>query len=224
MNEIPDHAISPFRLTSLTLRGIGSYLHGTRLEIRPLTILCGENGSGKSTWIRMLNILQKSLAEREIPFRLSNDQSAYDYDYTYSLYRQSDDPPVSEGSKDDFGPVGTIGLHFNSIRSGCLPENYENQDQGNLPNTDFLVFLKTGRFPPDTKFVLNFTAPTRDSNVEKIPLDNGFELQFGTQRIRFTCSDIYTNWLGNWRIESSKIIADREKRPDRLCGISFFAA
>jgi len=37
-------------LRAITLRGIGSYLHGARLDIRPLMILCGTNGSGKSTW------------------------------------------------------------------------------------------------------------------------------------------------------------------------------
>ena len=42
---------APLRLTAMTLRGLGPYLHGARLEIKPLTILCGENGSGKSTWI-----------------------------------------------------------------------------------------------------------------------------------------------------------------------------
>ena len=41
---------APLRLTAMTLRGLGPYLHGARLDIKPLTILCGENGSGKSTW------------------------------------------------------------------------------------------------------------------------------------------------------------------------------
>ena len=33
---------APLRLTAMTLRGLGPYLHGARLEIKPLTILCGE--------------------------------------------------------------------------------------------------------------------------------------------------------------------------------------
>ena len=45
---------APLRLTAMTLRGLGPYLHGARLEIKPLTILCGENGSGKSTWIEAI--------------------------------------------------------------------------------------------------------------------------------------------------------------------------
>ena len=45
---------APLRLTAMTLRGHGPYLHGARLEIKPLTILCGENGSGNSTWIEAI--------------------------------------------------------------------------------------------------------------------------------------------------------------------------
>ncbi len=45
---------APLRLTAMTLRGLGPHLHGARLEIKPLTILSGENGSGKLTWIGTL--------------------------------------------------------------------------------------------------------------------------------------------------------------------------
>ena len=45
---------SPLVLKAMTLRGRGPYLHGARLDIRPLTILCGENGSGKSIWIELM--------------------------------------------------------------------------------------------------------------------------------------------------------------------------
>src|SRR5215204_388509 len=57
------------RLDSLTLRGIGSYFHGAELNIRPLTILCGNNGSGKSTWFNTIELLQRSLAKKLLPFR-----------------------------------------------------------------------------------------------------------------------------------------------------------
>lgn len=60
---------APLRLTAMTLRGFGPYVHGERLEIRPLTILCGENGSGKSTWIEMLSKLKRTVAdEPAFPF------------------------------------------------------------------------------------------------------------------------------------------------------------
>ena len=63
-SQPPRMLSAPLRLTAMTLRGLGPYLHGARLEIKPLTILCGENGSGKSTWIEMLRLL-KSIVERE---------------------------------------------------------------------------------------------------------------------------------------------------------------
>jgi len=53
-----DQALSPIRLKSLSLRGFGSYLDETELKIRPLTILCGKNGSGKSTWLKALKFLR----------------------------------------------------------------------------------------------------------------------------------------------------------------------
>ena len=64
---LPDEK-TPFELTAITLRGVGSYLRGARLEIRPLTILCGKNGSGKSTWLKALNLLSRSLEANRLPF------------------------------------------------------------------------------------------------------------------------------------------------------------
>ncbi len=58
---------SPLVLTAMTLRGIGSYFAGSRLEIRPLTVLCGKNGSGKSTWLKVLNVLSDSLRAGKLP-------------------------------------------------------------------------------------------------------------------------------------------------------------
>ena len=51
----PRMLCAPLRLKKMTLRGIGPYLHGAELNIKPLTILCGENGSGKSTWLAALH-------------------------------------------------------------------------------------------------------------------------------------------------------------------------
>ena len=62
-------------LDAMTLRGLGPYLEGTRLEVRPLTILCGKNGSGKSTWLKMLNLLQRSQLRGLLPFAFDRDES-----------------------------------------------------------------------------------------------------------------------------------------------------
>ena len=66
-SQPPRMLSAPLRLTAMTLRGLGPYLHGARLEIKPLTILCGENGSGKSTWIEMLRSLKTLSKDQLIP-------------------------------------------------------------------------------------------------------------------------------------------------------------
>jgi len=81
----------PLILEAMTLRGLGSYLHGARLEIRPLTILCGTNGSGKSTWFRMLKILKNSIESGKLPFSFEDDIGCGEgesHDYTNPLTRR----------------------------------------------------------------------------------------------------------------------------------------
>ena len=76
-NPLPPRMLSaPLRLTAMTLRGLGPYLHGQRLEIKPLTILCGENGSGKSTWIEMLRRLKWTVEQQGFPFAYLDNQIA----------------------------------------------------------------------------------------------------------------------------------------------------
>ena len=62
--------IAPLRLQTMSLRGIGSYLDGAQIEFAPLTILCGENGSGKSTWLRVLDVLANSMDDPEFPLEV----------------------------------------------------------------------------------------------------------------------------------------------------------
>ena len=58
------------RLDSMTLRGIGSYYHARELKFRtPDGILCGTNGSGKSTWLDRIAMLQRSLSKRKVTIR-----------------------------------------------------------------------------------------------------------------------------------------------------------
>jgi predicted ATPase len=61
LKKLPPQCIAPFRLKEITLHGIGSYYKPARLEIKPLTILCGTNGSGKSTWMKVLSTLKEAL-------------------------------------------------------------------------------------------------------------------------------------------------------------------
>ena len=69
---------APLVLTAITLMGIGSYMRGARLEVRPLTVLCGKNGSGKSTWLKALNLLRRSLDANALPWSFHVSDRAID--------------------------------------------------------------------------------------------------------------------------------------------------
>ncbi len=107
-------AIKPLRLEAMTLRGLGSYLHGGRLEIRPLTVLCGTNGSGKSTWFRMIDLLRQS--KNTLPFEFQEDVWHGEgwHGYTNAFVEFEDDPCARLASAEqdrEFGGLGTVGLH-----------------------------------------------------------------------------------------------------------------
>ncbi len=122
---IPDQQ-SPVTLSAITLRGIGSYLRGARLDIRPLTVLCGKNGSGKSTWINALNLLRSSLRADRLPYAFdTSDLNPDDIHITNAFYFLASaeeharfDSPEEELS---YGPPGTIGLVIKVNRDFILP-------------------------------------------------------------------------------------------------------
>ena len=114
----------PLRLTALTVRGIGPYYLGGRLEIAPLTILCGANGSGKSTWIKVLDLLRLS-AERdslEYPFpchiKAPEQRTLEEFGSSEADLRHL----VSEDSDIAYGPPGTIGVECVVDRPFCLQD------------------------------------------------------------------------------------------------------
>ena len=72
---------APLRLTAMTLRGLGPYLHGARLEIKPLTILCGENGSGKSTWLEALRFLKSAAEDNQFPLKVPSESDCFTQHY-----------------------------------------------------------------------------------------------------------------------------------------------
>lgn len=180
MSNMPPRMLSaPLRLTAMTLRGLGPYLQGARLEIKPLTILCGENGSGKSTWIEMLSKLKLTAAESGFPFTYLHDPNVTE-GTTYSrsdLHAaiispssdRSDDP--SEMSRKrrrkrkelcgidahNCGPPGCIGLeievtHQISDLLGELapPENSSSAAQD---------FLWCGKLSAGTRLELRWAYP-----------------------------------------------------------------
>lgn len=163
-----------FVLRAITLRGIGSYLHGARLEIRPLTILCGMNGSGKSTWFKALNILKKSSEEKLFPFQWSSsDFDANDIQFTNAFMHLEADMNEYRFLEDEelyrqFGPPCTVGLEFEATRNASRSPDYdEDDDLENVINP----FLLTGEYPIGTRFTIRIAHPTSAGSESIV---NGF--------------------------------------------------
>ena len=175
-------------LKAMTLRGIGSYLMGDRLEFKPLTVICGTNGSGKSTWLKALNVLTKSLALDRLPYGFEvSDWDPNDIKFTsafYHLASEEDADKVADSERDDrFGPPGTVGLEIdcdNEVRLGTqhsAPDATKNA-AWNL--------LWAGVFSPKSRVRLRIAHPTYWSDTEPTPhLEHFIELQVnGAQTIR----------------------------------------
>src|SRR5688572_4280870 len=106
------------RLDSMTLRGVGSYFHGAELKVRPLTILCGTNGSGKSTWFNAIELLQRSLSKGMLPFGFdADDGDCHDMQWTNARVNSAALPDLVEDATtaDRFGPWGTIGASSTAV-------------------------------------------------------------------------------------------------------------
>jgi hypothetical protein len=149
-------------LKAMTLRGVGSYLKGARLEIRPLTILCGKNGSGKSTWLRMLYLLRDA---DPFFFGVENENDPSYGPYTNALVRMAE----IEGERKKlasyeenliFGPLGAIGVEFEATEDldfgpvSPLPDDLHGES---LAQT----FLWKGKCPKGTKFRLQMAHPQK---------------------------------------------------------------
>ena len=153
---------TPLVLTAMTLRGIGSYLHGARLELRPLTVLCGKNGSGKSTWLKVLNLLSESLEAGRLPFGyVVNDWEPDNIQILNAFYHLADPEEharfADAKATGDYGPPGTIGLQLQVIRDINLPMSkaLDFQPQGKPQE-----FLWAGNCRMGTRFRLRFAHPS----------------------------------------------------------------
>ncbi len=156
------------RLDSMTLRGVGSYFHGAELKFRPLTILCGTNGSGKSTWFNMLSILQRSLEKKTLPFSLDADDSGCnDHQLISSRFNSFGVLPVDTTSEEKkFGPYGTIGVHGTALSEGILSEHSVVKDSVPSDHTAARL-LYLGAFEKGAKFQLRVAHFSDPGGVEK---------------------------------------------------------
>ena len=106
-------------LIAITLRGIKSYVDGARLEKSPLTVLCGTNGSGKSTWICALNYIVTAYKEPDFPFVMpdylaSTTDASFPGMLSAAFFYVSDTNEFIKifNDKNKYGYPGTIGLEF----------------------------------------------------------------------------------------------------------------
>lgn len=178
--------MAPLRLKAMTLRGIGSYLHGTRLEIRPLTLLCGPNGSGKSTWIKTLAMLRAAAANGQLPFNWKTEEVSANFAHTNAYLAQDyrENPGASsEGSEEDFGPPGTVGLVFDAPTGLQLsPEPIGSG--ASLPASELLAFLETGECAAGAQFEV-FLSNGRRELGDQWGFQRGLELRLGGERLKF---------------------------------------
>jgi len=172
----------------MTLRGIGSYLMGDRLEFKPLTVICGTNGSGKSTWLKALNVLTKSLALNRLPYGFEvSDWDPNDIKFTsafYHLASEEDADKVADLERDDrFGPPGTVGLEIDCDNEVLLGTTHSARDATKCAAWNLLW---AGVFSPKSRVRLRIAHPTYWSDTEPTPhLEHFIELQVnGAQTIR----------------------------------------
>lgn len=136
-SEAAFDATSPLRLAAMTLRGIGSYARGARLEVRPLTALCGTNGSGKSTWIKTLRMLRDSCRHPLFPFVLSYRDDLHVYRGFFNTHVAVTGVALDGDTGENrlrFGVNGSIGVEIDVVKD--LQLSFAGQSAPMLPDSD----------------------------------------------------------------------------------------
>ena len=193
---MPPEQQTPLVLTAMTLRGIGSYMRGARLDVRPLTVLCGKNGSGKLTWLKVLNLLRRSVDANTLPWSFHvADRTIDSLQVTNAFYYLGfgglvhvhsllADPEADR----EFGPPGTIGLEFRASRDIEL----ESMEDGRHERCGVAQdFLWSGKCPAGTAMKLRIAHPTFIDDSTPTPelldwveleLDGGFVVRISGER------------------------------------------
>lgn len=199
---------SPIAITALTLRGIGSYVRGARLDITPLTVLCGENGSGKSTWLKALNVLRRSLKAGRLPYGFDvEDFDPQNIQLTNAFFHLAPSDDIEgfvETDDDAFGPPGTIGLEMVVTRdTGRL------NDRFSAPNQ----YLRESAWAKGTRLRIRIAHPTYWNDTTAIPCM--------THLIELTINDDFVVRLESERDPFQRfqpgISRPRRSKPYRLC-------
>ena len=158
-------------IDAITLRGIGSYIDGARLDIKPLTILCGENGAGKSTWLKALNILAESCSQKRFPYAFSvADWDRKNIQIMNAFFHLIDYDPEKYGDSPDnteFGMPGTIGLELRQLD----PAGNRRHNTDTVTDSPSAVesFLKREPFCVGTKFRIRIAHPTHHDDTLETP-------------------------------------------------------
>lgn len=173
---------------------MGSYLRGRRLDIKPLTVLCGKNGSGKSTWLKALNLLRESLEATRLPYGFSRPDSADDgIEFTNAFYFL--EPPEGHKPLDsaeevaDFGPPGTIGVELLinldcTLPSGPPPSGPWFHRPECIPGNELHEFLWNGLCSEGTRLRLRVAHPGYDvDSADTRELVDLIELQLNDEHV-----------------------------------------
>lgn len=154
------------QLDAITLRGVGSYIRGSRLSVRPLTILSGINGSGKSTWLKSLEMLRRSLDHLPFAFAV-DDSNAFDVEFmNYPLYCSSDLTSMADDEEEhQFGPPACIGVEFTATEDVDLGE----PSASGIGIGVAQQFLLQGQCPKGTRLRVRIAHPTSNTDSHVIP-------------------------------------------------------
>ncbi len=175
----------------MTLRGVGPYFYGSRLDIKPLTILCGANGSGKSTWLNILHRMRTSLDDDRFPYYFCNkDGDWYEYlektNACYYCAQPEHYQVLSDQSDGEFGPPGTIGVEIIANRDFQLGDRSDNAKQGATPEQ---AFLWHGIVKAGARFTISIAHPASGPEQCGDPMPERIALT----ELRFNDSSIIRN-------------------------------
>jgi hypothetical protein len=188
-------------MRAMTLRGVGSYLHGARLEFRPLTILCGTNGSGKSTWLNVLARLRTLSCDGDLPFGYHDTPDLQNIEFANAFlacWADCEDSRFDfirdKDAEQEFGPPFTVGLEFEAVRDFAFHVPAECEATEIMPSQQLLLYQ--GRCQKGTRFRLRLAHPTYPDRAVDVPgLYHLVELQIdGKHVIRYRTQYIHEEY------------------------------